>query len=292
MVPYSALFSAVDKGVTALVGADGGSCRLCQHILLSSSPSPRCLPLIPCCRLNTLYLEWADMKGVDCEECRTLSALFARGVDSVKSGEQQRVPNWLMPATGSAPGQQGMGPITDGAAGADTAGAPSGQTAEEGPPASSANDHQGQREGGNKQRIWRLLMEQAREASVAFRQGQLRSLLSHHHDHQRTGSRQPAEEAAAVMRNAPRLKGFDSMAILGLIHSSDICLSEYALLRLIARWCAMQGKPLVDFARLLDFDRLSHLQVRGGRYRATRVVVIPVVIEFPSHLRLIIALAV
>ena len=270
--------------------------------VLMAPPTAPLLPFVPFhlpyCRLNNLYLRWADLKGADCEECQTLSALFARGVDSVKSGEKQRVPGWLLHPPGSEPrDEQGMiGSSSSGvASGAGTA-APSGRTAAGGPhpTTSSANDPKEQRDDGGdepfrgQEPIWHLLMEQGREASVAFRQGQLRSLLPHGH---RIGSKPASSEEAAVRtsrvdsasaeethhehalpppsgnqnkQQQQRRLGFDDMAILGLIHSSDICLSEYALLTLIARWCAMHGKPLVDFARLLDFDRLSYLQVSIG----------------------------
>jgi hypothetical protein len=47
-------------------------------------------------RLNTCYLRWAELKGPGCEQCRALSLLFAKGVDSVKTGERASVPASLV----------------------------------------------------------------------------------------------------------------------------------------------------------------------------------------------------
>eukprot|EP00983_Pelagomonas_calceolata_P112933 1159936-Pelagomonas_calceolata.AAC.14 len=48
-------------------------------------------------RLNAYFLFWADSKGADCEECVAISQIFAKGVDSVKSGQRQAVPQHLIP---------------------------------------------------------------------------------------------------------------------------------------------------------------------------------------------------
>lgn len=46
--------------------------------------------------LNGAYIAWANLRGtVKCAECAQLSALFARGADSVKTGERLRIPAHL-----------------------------------------------------------------------------------------------------------------------------------------------------------------------------------------------------
>jgi hypothetical protein len=42
-------------------------------------------------------MQWAELKGAGCDECRALNLIFSRGVDAVKSGEQQSIPPHLVP---------------------------------------------------------------------------------------------------------------------------------------------------------------------------------------------------
>jgi hypothetical protein len=61
-------------------------------------------------RLNGAYLAWANLRGtVNCAECRQLSALFARGVDSVKTGERLTLPPHLAPSDEQRARAQGLG---------------------------------------------------------------------------------------------------------------------------------------------------------------------------------------
>lgn len=54
-------------------------------------------------KIDSLFASWADRKGVLSTECKILSALFSRAIDSAKTGERVNIPNHLIPPTDAAP---------------------------------------------------------------------------------------------------------------------------------------------------------------------------------------------
>eukprot|EP00873_Tetraselmis_striata_P022777 jgi/Tetstr1/443041/TSEL_031100.t1 len=200
-------------------------------------------------RLNKLYIQWADLHGADCEQCKTINALFARGVDAVKSGEQQHLPARLILPTPGRP--RGDGHTPDSA-----------PLAEELPPHAAGSG-----------RIWRRLLAQAYQACLAARHGELSSLASRMQQGwvpsfagggsegavPATAAIAPAAEEESEGDGGQRA-GFDMQAILRLIETTDVCLSEYGLLVLVDRWCRTRGMPLLPLVRCLDFERFSSTQ--------------------------------
>lgn len=47
-------------------------------------------------KIDSMFAKWADRKGVASDECRILSALFSRAVDSAKTGERVDIPKHLL----------------------------------------------------------------------------------------------------------------------------------------------------------------------------------------------------
>ena len=43
-------------------------------------------------KLNTLFDQWADVKGIDSTECGLVAALFSRAIDAAKTGEHVKIP--------------------------------------------------------------------------------------------------------------------------------------------------------------------------------------------------------
>ena len=49
-------------------------------------------------KLDALFDRWADTKGINSAECKTVAALFSRAIDAAKTGERVRIPHHILNA--------------------------------------------------------------------------------------------------------------------------------------------------------------------------------------------------
>lgn len=49
-------------------------------------------------KLDALFDRWADTKGINSAECKTVAALFSRAIDAAKTGERVRIPDHILNA--------------------------------------------------------------------------------------------------------------------------------------------------------------------------------------------------
>ncbi|KAG2432736.1 hypothetical protein HYH02_012870 [Chlamydomonas schloesseri] len=190
-------------------------------------------------RIDSLYQSWAALSGPGCSECRQLSQLFSRGVDSVSTGAATAIPGHLQL-----------------------------------PPDSELAAEQREIMAG---RVWRRMERRALAAWRAYSRARdvgLLALLQHGQEAAVEGSAaEPRPRVAAAGISA--WQGLDAAGLMRLVRSRDVALSEYELLRLMARWCARSSQAhasapeeadaarrqlLAELAMHVDFGAFTHEQ--------------------------------
>lgn len=198
-------------------------------------------------RLNSYYLRWAVLKGIDCMECVQLAVLFARGVDAVKTGDKTAVPPHLIPPRLPL---HADGPSTDGsssdsgsnAAGTSSSSSSSGPSPAHMPSMSAAGMSNTCNSHSPAPRVWVELIQRAQQFVHSWQQQRITfSALS------------------------DITCGLSLSDMQELLISRDIAAREYDLLRLAVTWQRQHGDEedveLAELVKVLDFGQMTAQQV-------------------------------
>lgn len=103
-----------------------------------------------------------------------------------------------------------------------------------------------------EQRVWNRMLRRAKAAQEAFE-----AVRGVRDDIPSMGGTDHSSSAAEPSSQST----FGEEALLRLLRRRDLCVSDYELLRLLARVCKETGQPLAQWAVNVDFGKLTSEQV-------------------------------